>query len=158
MPDVVLENVTKVFPGGVVAVNELRLHVRHGELLVLVGPSGCGKTTTLRLIAGLEDPTAGTVRIGDRDVTGLPPAQRDVGFVFQRPALYPHRTVRDNLAFGLALRQRDSWWRRLISSRAQKQHEALAERVQSTAEMLGLTQVLDRLPSQLSGGQQQRVA
>src|SRR5438309_995137 len=156
MPDVVLENVTKVFPGDVVAVNELRLHVRHGELLVLVGPSGCGKTTTLRLIAGLEDPTAGTVRIGDRDVTGLPPAQRDVGFVFQRPALYPHRTVRDNLAFSLVLREGASWWRRLFSERRRQQHQALLERVTATARMLGLETVLDRLPSQLSGGQQQR--
>src|SRR5207244_5319210 len=115
LPDGVLEEVSKVFPGCVVAVDQSHLQVRHGELLVLVGPSGCGKTTTLRLIAGLEDPTTGNIRIGDRDVTRLPPAERDVGFVFQRPALYPHRTVRDNLAFSLTLQQGDSWWRRLLS-------------------------------------------
>src|SRR2546421_6944968 len=155
MPDVVLENVSKVFPGGVVAVDRLQLRIPHGELLVLVGPSGCGKTTTLRLIAGLEDPTTGKIRIGDRDVTRLPPAERDIGFVFQRPALYPHRTVRDNLAFSLALRQGDSWWRRLLSPTKRQQHEALAERVRATAKSLDLETVLDRLPAQLSGGQQQ---
>src|SRR5947209_16112643 len=99
-----LEGLSKVFPGGVVAVRNLSLDVADGELLVLVGPSGCGKTTTLRLIAGLESPTGGTVRIAGRVVNDLPPRSRDVALVFQRPALYPHLSVRDNLSFSLKLR------------------------------------------------------
>src|SRR5437868_172486 len=101
MPDVVLESLTKVYPTGVAAVDGLSLHVHEGELLVLVGPSGCGKTTTLRLIAGLETPTSGSVQIGGRTMDAVPPAEREVAFVFQRPALYPHRNVRDNLAFAV---------------------------------------------------------
>src|SRR4051794_18251225 len=97
MPDVLLENLGKIYSPGVPAVDALNLHIHDGELLVLVGPSGCGKTTTLRLIAGLEEPTSGTIRIGNRDVTRLPPDQRDVALLFQRPALYPQRSVRDNL-------------------------------------------------------------
>jgi multiple sugar transport system ATP-binding protein len=158
MPEIVLENVGKTYPNGVSALEGLDLHVADSELLVLVGPSGCGKTTTLRLIAGLEEPTSGNVRIGDRAVTHLPPAERNVGFVFQRPALYPHRKVRDNLGFGLAIRQRDSWFRRLFSATSRAQAHTRAERVMATAHRLGLQDVLDRYPTQLSGGQQQRVA
>jgi multiple sugar transport system ATP-binding protein len=109
MAEVVLEGVSKRFPNGVEAVRDLSLTVADGELVVLVGPSGCGKTTILRLIAGLEDLSAGSIRIGDRLVNDLPPRQRDVAIVFQRPALYPHLTVRANLGFGLRLRQ-GSWW------------------------------------------------
>jgi ABC-type sugar transport system ATPase subunit len=157
MPAVVLENVGKTYPNGATALEGLHLHVADGELLVLVGPSGCGKTTTLRLIAGLEEPTSGNVRIGDRTVTHTPPAERNVALVAQRPALYPHRTVYDNLGFSLALRQRDSWWRRLTA--AGKANARLRrERVLAVARQLGLEGLLDRHPAQLSGGQQQRVA
>src|SRR4051794_10386118 len=99
MAEVVLAGVGKVYPGGVRALIDLHLHATEGELLVVVGPSGCGKTTTLRLIAGLETPTTGSVCIGGRDVRTVPPHRRDTAMVFQRPALYPHLTVRENLAF-----------------------------------------------------------
>ena len=105
MAEVVLERVHKTYPNGVRAVCDLNLTVADGELIVLVGPSGCGKTTTLRLIAGLETPTSGTIRINGRVVNAEPPHRRDVAMVFQRPALYPHLNVRDNLGFGLALRR-----------------------------------------------------
>src|SRR4051794_10288076 len=101
MGSVALEGVDKTFPSGVAALRQLSLSVEPGELLVLVGPSGCGKTTTLRLLAGLDEPTAGIIRLDGRIVNGVPPRRRDVGLVFQRPALYPHLSVRDNLAFGL---------------------------------------------------------
>jgi multiple sugar transport system ATP-binding protein len=143
MAEVVLEGVGKRFPNGVEAVRDLNLIVADGELIVLVGPSGCGKTTTLRLVAGLEEPTTGTIRIGGRVVTHRPPRERDVAMVFQRPALYPHLTVRDNLAFGLRLRGHANGWQ---------------ERVDAAARMLHLEDALDRLPHELSGGQQQRVA
>jgi multiple sugar transport system ATP-binding protein len=144
MARLVLEQLCKHFPGGVVAVDDLSLTVADGELLVLVGPSGCGKTTTLRLIAGLEEPTRGTVRIGEQVVNGRPPHRRDVAMVFQRAALYPHLSVRDNLAFGLRLY---GGYQPLV-----------AQRVAEAARMLGLEDVLERRPAQLSGGQQQRVA
>src|SRR5437867_9924551 len=105
MATIRLENVDKVFPNGRVAVSEFGLQVADGELMVLVGPSGCGKTTVLRMIAGLEPPTRGRVFIGDRDVTALPPQARDVAMVFQNYALYPHKTVRGNLEFGLRMRR-----------------------------------------------------
>ena len=120
------------------------LTVKDGEFVVLVGPSGCGKSTLLRTIAGLETPDAGTVRIDERDVTSLPPKDRDVGMVFQSYALYPHLTVRENLSFGLSLRKERS--------------EVVAARVQEASQMLGLGALLDRYPRQLSGGQRQRVA
>jgi multiple sugar transport system ATP-binding protein len=151
MAEVVLEGVSKRFPNGTLAVRDLNLTVADGELVVLVGPSGCGKTTILRLIAGLEDLTAGNISIGGRVVTHLPPRRRDVALVFQRPALYPHMNVRANLGFGLRLRQ-GGWWPSGERSRQ------LAERVGETANLLGLTEVLERYPGQLSGGQQQRVA
>jgi multiple sugar transport system ATP-binding protein len=151
MAEVVLEGVSKRFPNGALAVRDLNLTVADGELVVLVGPSGCGKTTILRLIAGLEDLTAGNISIGGRVVTRLPPRRRDVALAFQRPALYPHMNVRANLAFGLRLRQ-GGWWP------SGERLGQLARRVGETADLLGLTGVLERYPGQLSGGQQQRVA
>ncbi len=147
MAEVVLERVGKTYPNGVRAVHDLNLTIADGELVVLVGPSGCGKTTTLRLIAGLETPTDGIIRIGGRVVNAEPPHRRDVAMVFQRPALYPHLNVRGNLGFGLVLRQ--GWW----TNQAERR-----ERVQQAARLLQLTDLLDRRPQELSGGQQQRAA
>ena len=156
MSDVVLENVSKRYPTGAIAVSDLSLRVADGELLVIVGPSGCGKTTTLRLIAGLEQPTKGSTSIGGRSLDGTPPADRNLAMVFQRPALYPQRTVFDNLAFSLKLRQ-GGWWQRFTAAGGQQTAER-QQRVLATAQMLGLEAILDRYPGQLSGGQQQRVA
>jgi multiple sugar transport system ATP-binding protein len=144
MAAIELDHVSKVFQGGVAAVDDVSLTVAYGEFMVLVGPSGCGKSTLLRMIAGLEDVTAGTVRIAERDVTDLAPRQRDVAMVFQSYALYPHMTVRENMAYGLKVR------------RAPKAE--IARRVQQAAGLLGLADLLDRRPAQLSGGQRQRVA
>src|SRR5438876_10597975 len=144
MASVAIRRLSKVFDGGVQALHELDVEVRDGELLVLLGPSGSGKTTVLRCVAGLEEPTTGDVVIGERVVTHAPTAERDVAMVFQTPALYPHLTVRDNIAFPLELR-----------SVADAQ---LARRVLEAAQGLGLESVLDRLPAQLSEGQRQRAA
>src|SRR5688572_15413888 len=144
MSDIHLERISKIYPGGHEAVRAIDLAISHGELMVLVGPSGCGKSTLLRLIAGLETPTAGHVRIGERDVTTLPPQERDIAMVFQTYALYPHKTVRGNLAFPLRMRG--------------ARPPEIAERVARVADVLGLTPLLDRKPRQLSGGQRQRVA
>ncbi len=140
---VVLRGVEKRF-GDVTAVDAVDLEVRAGELMVLVGPSGCGKSTLLRLIAGLEEPTAGEVWIGGRCVDEVAPGDRDVAMVFQSYALYPHMTVAQNLGFGLRVRGAG--------------REEIEERVGRTAEVLGLGELLSRRPGQLSGGQQQRVA
>jgi multiple sugar transport system ATP-binding protein len=142
--EIVLENVTKEFPGGVVAVDGVSLTIEDGEFMVLVGPSGCGKTTLLRTIGGLEDVTGGRIQIGERDVTKMAPARRDIAMVFQNYALYPHMTVRKNLGYGLRVRHAP---RREID-----------RRVNAVAKMLGLEELLDRRPGALSGGQQQRVA
>jgi multiple sugar transport system ATP-binding protein len=139
-----LESVTKHFPGGVVAVNELSLEVEPGEFMVLVGPSGCGKTTALRMVAGLEPVTSGQIRISDRVVTRLPPRDRDVAMVFQNYALYAHMSVRGNMAFGLKM--------------ARVPKPEILRRVDEAAAMLGLVDLLNRKPKQLSGGQRQRVA
>ena len=144
MAAVRLDNVRKVFGDGQVAVHGATFTAHDGELLVLVGPSGCGKSTTLRMIAGLETPTSGTLSIGDRIVNGVAPAERDIAMVFQNYALYPHMTVADNLAFALKLRG---------EARAM-----IAQRVREAADMLGLGEMLQRLPRALSGGQRQRVA
>ena len=144
MASVRLAGVEKIYPNGHVAARGLDIEIADGEFMVLVGPSGCGKSTALRMIAGLETPTAGRVLIGERDVTALPPQERDVAMVFQSYALYPHMTVRENLSFGLRMRG-------LARS-------AIAERVENAAGALGLEPVLERKPSQLSGGQRQRVA
>jgi multiple sugar transport system ATP-binding protein len=137
-------NVEKVYPDGTHAVRDLNLMVSDGQLLVLVGPSGCGKTTALRMVAGLEDISAGTIRIGDRVVNGLDPRARDIAMVFQNYALYPHMTVYNNIAFPLRLQ------RVARSTRDEK--------VRAVARTLGLEAHLDRKPPQLSGGQRQRVA
>lgn len=144
MASIGLRAVSKTFSTGQAAVRDVSLDVADGELLVLVGPSGSGKSTVLRLIAGLETPTSGAVRIGDRDVTGVAPQERDLAMVFQSYALYPHKTVRENLAFALRIRR---------VGRAQ-----IEDRVRRAAAALGIEDLLDRKPAQLSGGQRQRVA
>jgi ABC-type sugar transport system ATPase subunit len=141
---VVFQSVTKTFGDGTTAVDALDLEVADGELMVLVGPSGCGKSTALRMVAGLERPTSGTITIGDRDVAGLSPAARDIAMVFQSYALYPHMTVRKNLAFPL--------------ERRKMPRTDVERKVAEVAEMLELTELLRRKPAQLSGGQRQRVA
>ena len=139
-----LEAVRKEYDGGVVAVHEVDLTVKAGELVVLVGPSGCGKSTTLRMVAGLETITSGRLSIGGRVVNDIPPSERDIAMVFQSYALYPHMTVRENMGFALRLRKRPT--------------REIETKVNEAAETLGLTQYLDRQPRQLSGGQRQRVA
>jgi ABC-type sugar transport system ATPase subunit len=139
-----LEGIAKVYPNGHAAVRPLDVEIADGEFLVLVGPSGCGKSTFLRLIAGLESPTAGRMLIDGADVTAQPPQARDLAMVFQSYALYPHMTVRENLAYGLKVRGMPP--------------DARAERVAAVAQALDLQALLDRRPSQLSGGQRQRVA
>ncbi len=144
MASIQLQRLTRRFPGGALALRELDLEIEDGELMVLVGPSGSGKSTALRLIAGLEMPTSGTVRIGEQEVTDLPPQERNVAMVFQSYALYPHMTVRENLGFGLRMR------------RAPKAE--VERRIAEVAESLDIGELLDRKPGQLSGGQRQRVA
>ncbi|MEP6938496.1 MAG: sn-glycerol-3-phosphate ABC transporter ATP-binding protein UgpC [Rudaea sp.] len=144
MAAVELQQVRKVYENGHVAVAGATFVAADGELLVLVGPSGCGKTTTLRMIAGLESPTSGTLSIGGRVVNDIAPKDRDIAMVFQSYALYPHMTVAENLAFGLKLRG--------------ESREAIALRVREAAELLGITELLERHPRVLSGGQRQRVA
>lgn len=143
MPSISFENVSKRF-GDVSVVETFDLRVEDGELLVLVGGSGSGKSTILRMVAGLESVTTGTIRIDDRDITHLPPRERDVAMVFQDYALYPHLTVRDNLSLGLRIRKIPK--------------AEIERRVRWAGEMLGLDALLDRKPKQLSGGQRQRVA
>jgi len=144
MADVVLEHVKKIYPGSVLAVKDFNLTVHDKEFMVFVGPSGCGKSTTLRMVAGLEEISEGTIRIGDRVVNDVPPKDRDIAMVFQNYALYPHMTVYDNMAFGLKLRK--------------VKRKDIATRVREAAEILGITDYLDRKPKALSGGQRQRVA
>src|SRR5690349_15806517 len=143
MATVTFENVDKMY-GDFHAVKDLNLEIGDGEFMVLVGPSGCGKTTSLRMIAGLEEITSGTLRIGDRVVNDVPPKDRDIAMVFQSYALYPHMTVRDNLAFGLKLRKVPK--------------PEIERRVKEAAETIQLQNLLDRKPKELSGGQRQRVA
>jgi multiple sugar transport system ATP-binding protein len=144
MAGVLLEQVTKVFPNGVRAVDAVDLEIGDGEFMVLVGPSGCGKTTLLRMIAGLEEVSFGRISIGGRDVTMLAPRRRDIAMVFQNYALYPHMTVGQNLGFGLRLQKVSKDERR--------------RRVEEVAGILGLDTLLERKPAALSGGQRQRVA
>jgi multiple sugar transport system ATP-binding protein len=148
MRSITLENVTKTYPSGVTAVDGVSLDVPPGEWLVLVGPSGCGKTTLLRLIAGLETPTRGVVRLGDRVVNDVPPRERDVALLFQRPALVPSQTVRDNLAWPWTLR-------RVFGGRLTAKQD---EELRHVGGLLGIGGLLDRRAEELSGGQQQRVA
>ncbi len=144
MAAIEMEQVTKVYPNGFQAVTQVDLDVADGEFMVLVGPSGCGKTTLLRMVAGLEDISAGTLRIGDRVVNELSPKDRDIAMVFQNYALYPHMTVGDNIGFALKLRKMPK--------------DEIDRKVKEAAHILGLTEWLDRKPGQLSGGQRQRVA
>ncbi|MGD0388619.1 MAG: sn-glycerol-3-phosphate ABC transporter ATP-binding protein UgpC [Tepidisphaeraceae bacterium] len=144
MARVDLEKVSKVFPGGVKAVDSVDLRIADREFIVLVGPSGCGKSTTLRMIAGLEEITEGIIRIGDRIVNGVPPKSRDIAMVFQNYALYPHMTVYKNMAFALKLRG--------------MRRAEINRRVSEAAKILEIEHLLDRKPKQLSGGQRQRVA
>jgi multiple sugar transport system ATP-binding protein len=142
--DIVLDQVTKRFPDGALAVDKISLDIADGEFVILVGPSGCGKSTTLNMIAGLEDITEGELRIGGKVVNNMAPKDRDIAMVFQSYALYPHMSVRDNLAFGLKLRK--------VSK------SEIERRVNEAAETIQLQKLLDRKPKELSGGQRQRVA
>ncbi|HUY87486.1 MAG TPA: ABC transporter ATP-binding protein [Pirellulales bacterium] len=165
MAGVILERVSRVYPGGVTAVSELDLEAFDREFLVLVGPSGCGKSTTLRMIAGLEPVSAGRIRIAGQVVNDTPPGRRNIAMVFQGQALYPHWTVYKNLAFGLELRRRSNWlgrcWQRLpFGGHAARQdvRREIDGRVRSAAALLGIETLLARLPSELSGGERQRAA
>ena len=144
MAQIVLDRVDKTFAHGVQAVHDLSLEITDGEFMVLVGPSGCGKSTALRIIAGLEDITRGTLQIGDRIVNNLPPKDRDIAMIFQNYALYPQMTVAQNMAFGLQMRKTPK--------------SEIVRRVQNAAKILGLEPYLARKPAALSGGQRQRVA
>ncbi|HJA05496.1 MAG TPA: sn-glycerol-3-phosphate ABC transporter ATP-binding protein UgpC [Candidatus Microbacterium stercoravium] len=145
MATVTFDNATRVYPGGTrPAVDKLNLDISDGEFLVLVGPSGCGKSTSLRMLAGLEEVNDGSIRIGDRDVTDVPPKDRDIAMVFQNYALYPHMTVADNMGFALKIAGINKDERR--------------KRVEEAAKLLDLEPYLDRKPKALSGGQRQRVA
>ncbi|MDN0200139.1 sn-glycerol-3-phosphate ABC transporter ATP-binding protein UgpC [Streptomyces sp. S.PNR 29] len=144
MAEIILEGVTKRFPDGALAVRDVNLDIADGEFVILVGPSGCGKSTTLNMIAGLEDITEGTLRIGDRVVNELAPKERDVAMVFQSYALYPHMSVRENMGFPLRLAKVDK--------------ATIDAKVEEAARVLDLTEQLDRRPANLSGGQRQRVA
>src|SRR4051812_13195909 len=144
MAEIVLDRVTKSYPNGATAVNDLSLTIADGEFIILVGPSGCGKSTTLNMIAGLEEISSGELRIGGERVNEKAPKDRDIAMVFQSYALYPHMTVRQNIAFPLTL--------------AKMKKEEIAQKVEETAKILDLSDFLDRKPAQLSGGQRQRVA
>jgi multiple sugar transport system ATP-binding protein len=144
MAGIVMEEVSKVYTDGTTAVSDLSLDIKDEEFIVLVGPSGCGKTTALRMVAGLESISHGTIAIGDRVVNTVPPKERDIAMVFQNYALYPHMSVFDNMAFGLKLRKLPK--------------EEIDRRVRQAADILGLEEFLQRKPKALSGGQRQRVA
>src|SRR5688572_22621923 len=144
MADIVLDHVTKRYPDGFEAVKDMSLDIKDGEFMILVGPSGCGKSTALRMIAGLEDITDGTLKIGDEVVNDRAPKDRDIAMVFQNYALYPHMSVRDNMGFALKLRGAPA--------------DEINQKVEEAARILDLEPHLDRRPAQLSGGQRQRVA
>jgi len=144
MANVTIKNLNKNYENGFHAVKDVNLEIRDKEFMVLVGPSGCGKTTTLRMVAGLEEITSGQIRIGENVVNDLPPMDRNIAMVFQNYALYPHKSVFQNMAFGLQMRKYPP--------------EEIRKRVQEAAEILGIEALLERKPRQLSGGQRQRVA
>src|ERR1051325_4023743 len=144
MAEVLLENINKIYPGGVKAVHDVSLKIEDQEFVVLVGPSGCGKTTTLRMIAGLEEISSGNIFIDGKRINDVPPKDRDIAMVFQNYALYPHMSVYKNMAFGLKLRKYPK--------------PEIEKRVREAAEILGIEQLLERKPKALSGGQRQRVA
>ena len=176
MSGVRFEDLSKTYPGrgsgdSVEVIRQLNLTINDGEFLVLVGPSGCGKSTLLRLLAGLDSPTSGEIRIGARPISDVPPARRNVAMVFQSYALYPHLSVRDNLSFGLRRSQARSTLQRIQDQgcRATRslpktlrvrsvREERIEERVNAVAQALELEDLLDRWPKELSGGQKQRVA
>jgi multiple sugar transport system ATP-binding protein len=142
--DIVLDHITKRYPDGTIAADDINIEIADGEFIILVGPSGCGKSTTLRMLAGLEEVNDGKIYIGDKDITKLPPKDRDIAMVFQNYALYPHMSVADNMAFSL----------KMAKMPADERKKAVAE----AARILNLTEYLDRKPKALSGGQRQRVA
>lgn len=144
MSNVTLKNVRKTYDNNKTVINDVNLEIKDKEFVVLVGASGCGKSTLLRMIAGLENITSGEIYIGGKKVNNVPPKDRDIAFVFQSYALYPHMTVRENIAFGLKMRKTDK--------------KIIEQKVQEAAEILNLSEYLDRKPKQLSGGQRQRVA
>src|SRR2546421_2859863 len=144
MAQVLLDKVSKIYPGGIKAVDAIDLAIKDQEFIVLVGPSGCGKSTTLRMVAGLEEISDGTIRIGARVVNDVPPKDRDIAMVFQNYALYPHMTVYKNMAFGLKLRKMPK--------------DQIKQRVMEAAKILDIAHLLDRKPRALSGGQRHRVA
>src|SRR5574344_1358236 len=144
MSNVILKNVKKTYDNSKTVINDVNLEIKDKEFVVLVGASGCGKSTLLRMIAGLEDITDGEIFIGDKKVNNVPPKDRDIAFVFQSYALYPHMTVKENIAFGLKMRKLSA--------------DKIEKKVKEAAEILDLTSYLDRKPKQLSGGQRQRVA
>ena len=144
MTHIELKDIRKEFGGSVVAVKNLNLSIEHGEFLVLVGPSGCGKTTTLRMIAGFEDPTTGEILVENNVINELEPAERNLGMVFQTHALFPHKTVSENIAFGPRMKKVNK--------------EIINEKVKEVAEMVKITHLLEKLPAQCSGGESQRVA
>ncbi|MCK4625513.1 MAG: sn-glycerol-3-phosphate ABC transporter ATP-binding protein UgpC, partial [Phycisphaerae bacterium] len=144
MAEVAFKDTTKIYDGGIVGAKSINLTVQDREFIVLVGPSGCGKSTTLRMVAGLEDITSGTIHIGKRLINNVQPKDRDIAMVFQSYALYPHMTVFKNMAFGLKLRKFPK--------------EEIKQRVAHAAKILGISELLDRKPKALSGGQRQRVA
>src|SRR5829696_308325 len=143
MARVELEKVSKIYPGGVRAVNAIDLQIKDQEFIVLVGPSGCGKSTTLRMVAGLEEISDGEIRIGERVVNNIPPKNRDIAMVFQNYALYPHMSVYKNMAFGLKLRKMPK--------------QQIHQRVMEAAKILDIEHLLERKPKALSGGQRQRI-
>src|SRR5881398_87657 len=144
MAQVLLDKVSKIYPGNVKAVDSIDLAIKDQEFVVLVGPSGCGKSTTLRMIAGLEEVSGGEIAVDGQVVNDVPPKDRDMAMVFQNYALYPHMTVYENMSFGLRLKRYPK--------------AEIKERVENAARILDITNLLDRRPKQLSGGQRQRVA
>src|SRR5512136_2107521 len=165
MASVTFENVVKRY-GNVTAVSNLNLEIPDKEFLVFVGPSGCGKSTSLRMLAGLEDISEGTIYIGERPVNDVPPKDRDIAMVFQSYALYPHMSVYDNMAFALKLRAKTGRLRKMVTAvlnrgaynKIKAEEKDIDDRVQKAAQILGIQQLLPRKPRQLSGGQRQRVA
>lgn len=166
MAQVLLTDVSKIYPGNVTAVDRVSLNIADREFVVLVGPSGCGKSTTLRMIAGLEDVSSGTIQIGERVVNDVAPKDRDIAMVFQNYALYPNMTVYRNMAFGLMLRRKFAAWDNPIGfilsnarwRAARDERKQIDQKVRNAAQILGIENLLDRRPKALSGGQRQRVA
>jgi multiple sugar transport system ATP-binding protein len=156
MAHIALHHVAKVFPNGITALSDVCLTIADGEMVVCLGPSGCGKTTLLRVIAGLETPTSGEITIAGKIVNGITPARRNLGFVFQRPALYPYLSVKRNLLFSLALRRNSL--RPALQGTRHAESADLHPKLDTTVSLLGLADLLERFPRELSGGQQQRVA